>query len=410
MFTAWKEGPEDKSLDGVRRRILEGRKPRSEKAQAGMEVLDQIKQGGKVQKRMAKGFDKLIDQLIEPPKEKRIRAKASKPQPITGMRANTTAPWTEWAAAAGIANPGVRTIEDLRNIDIPSENVRDPMAYIQDLERRDPEEVKKWLERFHEQNNGQFGADPSQIYLSGIGGGSANVIPEGIRQRLHSNDTGDVFFIDGNGELQSLDVKTTTKDYLGGQTLDTFLNTIQPDRHLGTEANGLLRKFLQEQGIPHDMDALRTMFPGVQGLRSAQGMTRELRDQFNMPFRQGGNPYWDFAKRIFQAHPQETIDRWLDYQYPDNVDYSANRYDGEQFSPMNRSAVAGDNFEFQHTRNPSNPNSNDSKMWWTVNRNDKPFRKVEIRRNDSPWASHKMQPQNWQKNDQAIPFDDQPQT
>ena len=363
-----------------------------------------------------------LDMVDTPSKPIRAKAKPRQTEsevipasPADGNGRET--PWTELASAVALANPEARTKDDIRNSEIPETNIRAILGYLNHLDEVDDDTVAEYLNNFRKATRNQgFEADSNNIWVSGKAARGGNVLPDNLSRLVNPKDTGDVFYLDKEGKLRTLDVKTTGQDYIGSPVIKTFLNEMDPERMMGDESSALLLKFLKENGIPGSLDDIIEMYPEAKGfarnklLRSPDKggfLSRSLRDQWSLPFQNNrNNPYWAFVESAFRDNPSQTVNTWLDNQYPDDDSYQRHRFNGETIEPLNRKSQEGHDFSIQRTLNPSTPDSNDSKSWYTVSRDNQPFRKFEVRRNDAPWTSHKMAHKAWKDNDQLIPYQD----
>ena len=316
--------------------------------------------------------------------------------------------WSELAVGAYLADQNIETIDDLRNHNVPLSNIDHNEKYLEHLEnalnsRGGESKILKYLKNLREMGAGHnFNVKPEDIYISRT---NHSMLPDDIRDLVSTGDRSDVFFRDGDGQIKGIDVKQDSQAYLGHPVVETFLDSLFDDRQLGQDAGNVKAEQLRQAEVPTSLSEFREQT----GRQNVRGLPKEMREGWNDVYRNPDNAYHNFIDDVFREHPDEVIEKFLQNQFIDDERYPQYIFDGTKFDGINRSSVDGDNFEFQRIHNPGGlgEESNDAKSWYAVLRNGEPFRKFEIRMNDTPWTSHKMQPQNWKETDQLRPFERQ---
>lgn len=313
----------------------------------------------------------------------------------SGGRANANFNFGELAIGAMLANPDAQTIDDIKNHNIPLENVHDNEKYLQHLDQQDPKKVMEFMQNFHRLTK-QFGfqPNPEDIWIRSTNQqmGPQSVI-DGFagRDDRGTADSADVLFRDQNGEMQGISAKATADAYKGSGGLEKLFNRI-------SQQKGLLDENGEEMQLGSGLIDVRNLMFRAAGLPTNTVESTALwgkdgykshRADYNDLMRDPNNPFFGRLDELFKEYNPELIQQFLNHLYPSDLPYNLWQYNGQDFNPLDRDLINDDEYSLSPILNPAQKESDKAaKRWFSLNKNDEPEIAIENRiKSQQPWGS-----------------------
>ena len=454
MFTAWKEGPKDNSLEGIKNKIIAEALSPEERAAKRAEIADRkaaiadynqigasaaptpqaapaptptpqaapapqaAPQKLSLAQRMAQAADQNINPLTGQEHEAIMDASRdvmSKVRPTKlpaqvggGGRANANFNFAELLVGGALAFPEAENFEQLQNEDLSLMNISGLSQYLGDAKSRDPKLIQKTMDNFRRLSaeRGLGAQNPQDVYIRNT---NQSLLPPELKDKIEGlsdrarMDKADVLFKNHDDKFKGISVKDDPKNWESSYSINKMLNSFSDrlglkddegnDVKLGEHLEEVRKAMYRQAGLPTSELDWRQQNPG-----DPDGWKR-LRDQnkFNEMFFDDNNAYHKRARELIDEYGPDVKKYMLDGWFP-RTPYDMMLFNQDNLSDLSRDQFNDDDLELSHIKNPAKNPKGAAKSFMAAKMRgaEDPMKLIELRLK-TPFTPHHFVTHPWQK-------------